>query len=338
MNRKTIILSFLLFISLGAFSQNIFNKKENTTNNKKSTDESGIGNITRDSLRDCSLELTEAKDQIDLLQKYVKKIRNPRSEIDSSTLLNTGKYYALIIAVQHYKNKENFPDLEYTIRDAEALQTVLEENYIFEQIDILIDPEREAIMRQLSGLREATANTDNDNVLIFYAGHGSKWDTPDMKDGYWCPTKAELQRYESFINNSDIKNYIRLIGSRNTLLISDACWAGSMRERKLIFGSSAKTSNSDVLQDKYDKKSRFYMSSGAETTVPDESVFMKYLLKELKNNTDRYLSSSDLFDRIKKPTEFNAPRSNGKIVTPEHLPIHNVGHEGGEFFFIKKIK
>jgi hypothetical protein len=319
MNSRKIILVFLLFISLNAFSQN----------------ESGIGNIIRDSLRDCSFELTEAKDQIDLLQKYVKKIRNPHSEIDSSTLLNTGKYYALIIAVQHYKNKENFPDLEYTIRDAEALQKVLEENYIFEEIEILIDPEREAIMRQLSGLTEVK---ENDNVLIFYAGHGSKWDKPDMKDGYWCPKDAEKQRYETFINNSDIKNYIRLIGSRNTLLISDACWAGSMRERKLIFGSSAKTSKSDVLQDKYDKKSRFYMSSGAETTVPDESVFMKYLLKELKNNTDRYLSSSDLFDRIKKPTEFNAPRSKSKIVTPEHLPIHNVGHEGGDFFFIKKFK
>ena len=137
MNSRNIILILLLFISLNVFSQT----------------ERDIGNITRDSLRDCSFELTESKDQIDLLQKYVKKIRNPHSEIDSSILLNTGKYYALLIAVQHYKNKENFTDLEYTIRDAEALQKVLEENYIFEEIEILIDPTKQAILRQLRGLQ-----------------------------------------------------------------------------------------------------------------------------------------------------------------------------------------
>jgi hypothetical protein len=318
MNRKKIILVFLLFISLNVFSQN----------------ESGIGNIIRDSLRDCSSELAEAKDQVALLQKYVKKIRNPHSDIDSSELLKTGKYYALLIAVQHY---DNYDDLEYTIRDAEALKNVLEENYIFEEIEILIDPKRDAIMRKLSGLKKWAGK--NDNVLIFYAGHGSKWDEPDMKDGYWCPKDAEGDGYHTFINNSTIKDYIRLIKSKNTLLISDACWAGSMRKRgKLVFGSSANPNKSDIIQKKYDKKSRFYMSSGAETTVPDESVFMKYLLKELRDNTDRYLSASDLFKRVEEPTLNNSPYHEGEIVEPEYDNIHNVGHEGGEFFFIKKIK
>ena len=92
--------------------------------NTFSQSERGIGNITS-----LELELTEAKDKIDLLQKYVIKIkdslrncRNPHSEIDSETLLNTGKYYALIIAVQDYKNDKNFRDLEYTIRDGRALK------------------------------------------------------------------------------------------------------------------------------------------------------------------------------------------------------------------------
>ena len=51
-----------------------------------------------------------------------------------------------------------------------------------------------------------------------------------------------------------------------------------MRKRSLNASKSA------VKQKQYNTKSRFFMSSGANTTVPDESVFIKYLLKELKNN------------------------------------------------------
>ena len=70
---------------------------------------------------------------------------------------------------------------------------------------------------QLDGLK--TEVKENDNLLIFYAGHGSKWDEPDMKDGYWCPADAEWETYPTLINNSTIKDLLKLINSQNTLMI-----------------------------------------------------------------------------------------------------------------------
>ena len=53
--------------------------------------ERGVANVTKDSLRDCSLELIEAKDQINLLQNYIKEIRTPHSEKDLILKLNQRK-------------------------------------------------------------------------------------------------------------------------------------------------------------------------------------------------------------------------------------------------------
>ena len=297
-------------------------------------------NITKESKDLLKKELNEKEDMISLLQNKHKVIEDSlrgclnqkneeNLEIDSSNdILVTGKYYALIIAVQNY---EHISDLNFPIRDGLNLKEVLDDNYIFESIQLLENPKREDIMMKLDGLDDLVKD-DDDNLLIFFAGHGGKWDRPQMKDGYWCPADAQHEKNRTLLNNSEIMNSIKLINARNTLLISDACWAGAMRQRSLNPSKSA------VKQKQYNTKSRFFMSSGANTTVPDESVFIKYLLKELKNNKKDHLSANDLFYLIKDPTLYNTPRTDGLIVTPEFNAIHNVGHEGGEFFFIKKSK
>jgi len=313
-NIKKIILVFLLFISLNAFSQN----------------ERGIGNITRDSLRDCSLDLIEAKDQINLLQNYIKEIRAPHSEKDSSILLNTGKYYALIIAVQDYQNYRNFPKLNYTIRDGKALEKVLLEHYLFDEVYTLYDPTKEAIDLQFQGLQIEVK--ENDNVLIFYAGHGYKWDKPgkNLTQGYWCPVDAEWESTATIINNSQILYNLQVLDSRNTLLISDACFAGSIGDNREL-----RPKQSDVLQEVYNIQSCQYFSSGANTTVPDQSIFMKNLLKALKDNTKKYLKATDLFYTTDVKNSYI--RSKGSVVTPKFSPLIEAGHiGGGDFIFIKK--
>ena len=318
MNRKKIILPFLLFISFGAFSQS----------------ERGIGNIT-------SLELTEAKDQIDLLQKHVKKIkdelrdcRNPsdenHSERDSEPLLKTGKYYALIITVQDYINEESFKDLKYTRKDGRDLKKVLDTNYEFEEVYILEDPDKEAILKQFNGLKVEVK--ENDNVLIFYAGHGEKWNTPKIKEGYWCPKNAEYENPLTLMNNSEIIFWLKQLRSRNTLLISDACFGGSIGEDRGV-----RAPPSAVIQEVYDTESCQYISSGTNTTVPDKSIFIKNLLKALEENTEIYLSASDLFH--KKGLKESYVRSDKEWVHPNFSELYEAGHKAtGDFIFIKKDK
>lgn len=83
-------------------------------------------------------------------------------------------------------------------------------------------------------------------------------------------------------------------------------------------------------QKKYELKSRKAITSGVLQTVPNQSVFFKYLADDLENNKATYLTASQLFQDIEIPVGNNSPN------TPQLGVIRNVGDEGGDFIFIKK--
>jgi hypothetical protein len=72
------------------------------------------------------------------------------------------------------------------------------------------------------------------------------------------------------------------------------------------------------------------MTSGNLPEVPDKSVFLQFLLKDLDENTDLFLPAAKLFTRMYKPILNNAPS------TPQFGVIQGAGDEGGDFIFIKK--
>ena len=72
------------------------------------------------------------------------------------------------------------------------------------------------------------------------------------------------------------------------------------------------------------------MTSGILQQVPDESVFIKYLIKRLEENEEKYLSSEELFSSFKTAVMNNSPN------VPQFGTIQNVGDEGGDFIFITR--
>ncbi|RZL17159.1 MAG: hypothetical protein EOO89_09320, partial [Pedobacter sp.] len=96
-----------------------------------------------------------------------------------------GQNYCLLIAAQNYKDIE-ITSLDKPIGDAIKLKKVLRESYGFlpENILSLFNPTTTDIKRQL--LEISTKLKPEDNLLIFYAGHGI---TKDAK-GYWLMTDA----------------------------------------------------------------------------------------------------------------------------------------------------
>ncbi len=67
-------------------------------------------------------------------------------------------------------------------------------------------------------------------------------------------------------------------------------------------------------------------------TVPDKSVFIEYLVKRLNENTEKYLSTEQLFASFKTGVINNSP--NGQI--PQFGDIRETGDEGGDFIFVLK--
>ncbi len=72
------------------------------------------------------------------------------------------------------------------------------------------------------------------------------------------------------------------------------------------------------------------MTSGQLTEVPDRSYFIRFLCERLTDNTEKYLSSEQLFSSIRMAV------INNSDAIPEYGEIRNVGDQGGDFIFIRK--
>ena len=185
-------------------------------------------------------------------------------------------YYGLFIGINDYMD-EQINDLEYPIQDAKEMYNVLNKKYGFKNDNsiILENPSRAEIINTFDDLAMRVTNTDQ--LLIFYAGHG-KWDEK-LEQDYWLSKDAQKESKAQWLSNGTIRDYIRGINSKHTLLIADACFSGGIFKTRDLFTASSKAA-----LELYKLPSRKAITSGTMNTVPDKIVFMKYLLKRLDNN------------------------------------------------------
>jgi Caspase domain/Glucodextranase, domain B len=249
---------------------------------------------------------------------------SPPSMSLADQINSTSTYYALIIAIDTYQDN-TLPNLDNPIEEARRLREVLTSNYTFAESNIIFleDATRADIIESLDKLSNEV--TSNDNLLIYYAGHG--WWEPDAKNGYWLPSDAETSVKTNWFRNSALVDYLSEIESKHTLLIADACFGGS------IFKTRAPMIRNDKgYESLYNLPSRKAMTSGNLTNVPDKSAFAQFLIKRLIENEEEYLTSGELFISFKIAV-INNTNSN---VVPQYGEISNVGDEGGDFIFLKK--
>jgi WD40 repeat protein len=250
-----------------------------------------------------------------------KKVEEDLGDLEIST--DNINYYALIISVQNYADKD-IKDLAEPEKNATQLKKTLKDVYGFEEeaTVYLKDPTRNDIINALDKLSQTV--TSNDNLLIFYAGHGY-WDTK-LEQGYWLPADAQKDSRVNWFPNSTLGDYIRGIKSKHTLLITDACFSGSIFQTTRNAFENAPAH----IQTLYNLTSRKAMTSGNLQEVPDKSIFTEYLIKGLEQNTKKYLTAHDLFNSLYTPVMSNTNN------TPQYGVIQNSKHEGGDFVFIKR--
>lgn len=237
--------------------------------------------------------------------------------------LKKRKYFALIIAEQSYKDPAIL-DLDQPVADAKSLKNALVTNYTFEpqHVTLLQNPTRTQIIETFDKLTNTVTNTDN--LLIFYAGHGI-WDEK-IEQGYWLPSDAKKSSKAAWLSNGTIRDYIRAIDSKHTLLITDACFSGGILKTREAFSASK------AILELYKLPSRKAMTSGSLKTVPDNSVFIEYLIKALERNNQPLISADQLFNSFKYNVINNS--ANGQV--PQYGVISQADDEGGDFIFLKK--
>lgn len=236
-----------------------------------------------------------------------------------------GRFFALIIGVSQYNNPKLY--LENPVKDAIQVRQIFTSRYTFADSTtfLLLNPTRQKIIAELYRLRKIIGPADN--LLIFYAGHGF-WDQ-EAKQGYWWAKDAAPDDPSTWLSNSDLREQIRSIKSAHTLLISDACFSGGIFRTR---GGEEMINATKDIQMLYKMPSRRAITSGTMTVVPDNSVFLEYFLKRLRDNKEKFISSQQLFD------SFRTSVINNSNVVPQDGVIAETGDEGGDFIFILKGK
>lgn len=248
------------------------------------------------------------KFDFDLAQKRAVENRNNKIIRNGSIFgsPDSSQYYALIICGQNYDDKK-YSTLSWPIDYGTKLREVLIKNYKFDanNVMMILDPTRSQLFQVLDKL----TSDPPDNLLIFYTGHGS-YDTK-FDRGYWIPCDADHDNRGSWFANLNLKDYIANINTQHTLVIADACFAGTLAKLKGDKSESEldKFNTAEELdgqqselkiQSYFGYPTKKVMTSGSTESVPDQSSFVEVLIRTLKNSTIKHLPAAQLFKQIKK--------------------------------------
>jgi len=219
---------------------------------------------------------------------------------------------------------KDIPNLNNAVKDAKAFEELLQEKYGFEKEHTTALYEDQAngdnILDALDALQRKLG--PDDNLVFYFSGHGELVE-PSQR-GYWLPADSLYAKRQSYVNNAEIQDFIKNCRARHVFGVVDACFSGALlRQIK-----------NPYVEKYYTKNSRRLMTSGLIEPVPDglpdfHSPFAATLLHALKYNPKPYLSTSELWQEMQEALASNT------YSTPAYEPIFNVGHQGGEFFFMR---
>ncbi len=227
------------------------------------------------------------------------------------------KNYLFVIGINDYKG---FNRLNNAVKDAQDFISVMQTRYGYSpaRTHTLFNSEatRENIYAKLE---ELTGLSEDDNLLIYFSGHG--FYDKKLDQGYWIPVDAQPKKAFGFLENSSLNPYIKALPCRHVLIIADACFSGALLK-------SDRSTASDRLSW---TKSRWAIVSGRLEEVSDggpggNSPFATYLINYLKK-ADSAFATDDLSAYIVKAVGNNANQ------LPQGAPLRNVGDDGGLLYF-----
>ena len=234
-----------------------------------------------------------------------------------------GRYHALVIGIDNYKH---LPKLNTAVNDARAVAEVLEKDYGF-TVTLLLEPTRNDIVDALDVYREKLGR--NDNLLIYYAGHG--WLDREVDRGYWLPIDAEPKRRRDWVSNATITDTLKALSAKHVMVVADSCYSGT-----LVRGveMSARTRSGDYWKQMATKWARVAITSGGLEPVADaggggHSPFAKAFIDALGENA-AVMDGTQLFSQMRRPVMVNARQ------TPQYADVREAGHDGGDFLFVRK--
>ncbi|MES3036130.1 MAG: caspase family protein [Gemmatimonadota bacterium] len=242
-----------------------------------------------------------------------------------------GTYHALIFAVGDQQPSSGLPSLKFPIKEADSLRAVITREYTFEpkNVQVVKNPTREAILDSLEAVARRLG--PDDNLLVVYSGHGG-FDEAG-REGYWLAADAANARKSTWIPNESIRTWLRTLKARSVLLITDACFSGSLNrsndERVVLPADNQRAIAGALLYAQ--RTSRQAMTAGtAKETVPQVSIFSMEIIAALKARRAPVFMAQQLAGEI-NPRVAAVART-----TPTFSAVPGIESDQGDFVFVRR--
>lgn len=242
-----------------------------------------------------------------------------------------GTYHAIIFAVGIQQPSSGLPSLRYPLKEADSLKAVITREYTFdpEHVQLVKNPTREAILDTLEVLARRLG--PDDNLLVVYSGHGGF--DEGGREGYWLAADAANARPSTWIPNESIRTWLRKLKARSVLLITDACFSGSLNrsnDDRVDLGTDSQRMLAGALM--YARRSsRQAMTAGtAKETVPQVSIFSMEIVAALKARRAPVFLAQQL------ASEINPRVAAVAHTTPTFSAVPGIESDQGDFVFVRR--
>jgi TPR repeat protein len=281
--------------------------------------------------------LTSLNAEIARLDREAKAVRQSERAPGAATTkvlpegVNFGRYHALIIGNNEHRY---IPVLRTAVNDAKVVEDVLRRRYGF-KTTLLLNADRYQLLSALNKLREQL--TSEDNLLIYYAGHG-ELDRVN-KRGYWLPVDAEANSTANWISSLQITDVMNAMAAKQILLVADSCYSGMLTRSSIARLDAGMTEEERTrwLKTMASKHARVVLTSGGVQPVLDggggsHSVFAAAFIAALDANSE-VLEGQKLAQAVTQRVAVSVEAADIDQV-PMYAPISFAGHEAGDFFFV----
>jgi tetratricopeptide (TPR) repeat protein len=193
--------------------------------------------------------------------------RKPATAQSTESVSETGRNFALLFATNNYKELNQ---LSNPVFDATELGKILKESFGFET-ELVINPTRDEMENKLAEYRDNKIYGPNDQLLIFFAGHGVYNENSRM--GFLAATDSKKADpyFRSYLSYADLGGqYLTNIKCNRIFVTLDACFAGSFFDQSTVRGDEPTAASIEILKRNATGK-KYYkgISSGGKEYVAD---------------------------------------------------------------------
>ena len=216
-----------------------------------------------------------------------------------SQYVRAGKDYALLFGVEDY---DDWPELHNPVSDAESIRHDLEELYGF-QTELIKNPTWADIFETFRRYAEMDYS-DDDQLFIFFAGHGYFDET--FRSGYLVARDTRRPKddrgMQSYVSHSVIRDIIDRMSCKHIFLVLDTCYSGTFDRLIAMRGDVSKRLTVEDIQRKFQYTTRWYLTSGGNEIVYDDSPFVHQFLEALrsKGGVDNILTRDEILSYVQR--------------------------------------